>query len=164
MRFPEHELGKGTLGYKGETREYYDSKRGLWDRFRWVLAAVLIAVGVIFLIGAASPVTTAQVVSVTDHDDPAAPGTTVVVALPDGTSATVTVALTDRPAVGSGIVVTTLPGGRLSVGDHSTEGRNAGLLFVSLGLAIVAWAIYRIRRPRPEITTVLVPDDTYALP
>ena len=30
-RFPERELGKGTLGYKGETREYYDSKRGLWD-------------------------------------------------------------------------------------------------------------------------------------
>ena len=36
-RFPEHQLGAGTLGYKGETREYYDLER-LWsdvERVAW---------------------------------------------------------------------------------------------------------------------------------
>ena len=47
-RFPEHQLGAGTLGYKGETREYYDSKRGLWAITRWVIVGLLLLVGAMF--------------------------------------------------------------------------------------------------------------------
>jgi hypothetical protein len=46
MGLREHQIGKGTLGYKGETAEYFESKRGLWDHFRWVLAAICLVLGV----------------------------------------------------------------------------------------------------------------------
>ena len=95
MGLKEHQIGKGTLGYKGETAEYYESKRGLWDHFRWVLAAICLLLGAAFLVASASPVVSARVVSVTDNG---------------------------------------------------------------------ARALWRIRHPRPQMTTVIVPDDTYALP
>lgn len=158
----EHQLGKGTLGYKGETAEYYESKRGLWDRFRWVLAAVFIAVGAAFLVASASPTVSATVVSVTDN--PSSGTNTVVLVAPDGTTASTSVAYTDTPAVGSTRPALQLPGGRLVLGDYSAQGRGAGLLFLAIGIGIVVMAVVRIRRPKPLTTTVLVPDDTYALP
>ena len=88
-RFPEHQLGAGTLGYKGETREYYDSKRGLWAVTRWVIVGLLLVVGAMFAWASSAPVVSATVVSATEQ-----PGTAtnlVVVRLPDATVGTVVV-------------------------------------------------------------------------
>ena len=57
-----------------------------------------------------------------------------------------------------------LPGGRLILGDQSAQGRGAALILLGLALGIVLRALWRIRHPRPQMTTVIVPDDTYALP
>ncbi|HEY5137401.1 MAG TPA: hypothetical protein VIJ41_16550 [Candidatus Nanopelagicales bacterium] len=162
MGLREHQIGKGTLGYKGETAEYFESKRGLWDHFRWLLAAICLVLGVAFLVASASPVVAARVVSVTD--DGAAGTNTVVLVAPNGATAAVTVAYADTPAVGASEQATQLPGGRLILGDHSAQGRGAALIFLALGGGIVLRAAWRIRHPRPRQTTVLVPDDTYALP
>ena len=164
----EHQLGKGTLGYKGETAEYYESKRGLWDRFRWVLAAVCLVIGIAFLVASTSPVVTATVLSVTQtaSSDPSVAVSTndVVLLAPDGATTTVTTSFATSPAVGSTQSAMQLPGGRLVLGDYSAQGRGAGLLFVALGLGVALMAVWRIRRPKPQTTTVLAPDDTYALP
>jgi hypothetical protein len=160
--FTESWLGKGTLGYKGETAEYYESKRGLWDRFRWVLAAICLVLGAAFLVASASPVVSAQVLSV--RDDPAAGATRVVLLTPDGATVDVTMPYADAPAVGSAQPVMQLPGGRLVAGDYTERGRAAGILFLALGVGIALRALWRIRHPRPRVTTVLVPDDTYSLP
>jgi hypothetical protein len=164
----EHQLGKGTLGYKGETAEYYESKRGLWDRFRWVLAAVCLVVGAAFLVASASPIVTATVLSVTRSatDDSSVEASTndVVLLAPDGATTTLTLSSAGSPPVGSAQPAMQLPGGRLVLGDYSAQGRGAGLLFLALGLGIVLMALWRIRHPKPQTTTVLVPDDTYALP
>jgi hypothetical protein len=162
MGLQEHQIGKGTLGYKGETAEYYESKRGLWDHFRWVLAAICLVLGATFFVASASPVVEARVVSLSDN---AADGTnTVVLVAPDGATAAVTVAYADTPAVGASEQAMQLPGGRLILGDHSAQGRDAALIFLALGIGIVLRALWRIRHPRAQATTVLVPDDTYALP
>ena len=162
MALREHQVGKGTLGYKGETAEYYESKRGLWDRFRWVLAAICLLLGAAFLVASASPVVDAKVASVTDNG---VSGTnSVVLVAPDGATSTVTIPYADTPAVGSSQPAMELPGGRLILGDHSTQGRGAALIFLALGVGIVLRALWRIRHPRPRTTTVLVPDDTYARP
>jgi hypothetical protein len=162
----EHQLGKGTLGYKGETAEYYESKRGLWNRFRWVLAAVCIAIGVAFVVAAASPIVTATVLSVSPTvvgEGGAVSTNDVVLRAPDGHTSTLVMPFVTTPHVGSIQPAMQLPGGRLVVGDYSTQGRGAGLLFLALGLGIVLMALWRIRHPKPVTTTVLVPDDTYAL-
>ena len=162
MGFKEHQIGKGTLGYKGETAEYYESKRGLWDHFRWVLAAICLLLGAAFLVASASPVVSARVVSVTDNG---AGGTnTVVLVAPDGATAAVTIGYADTPAVGATEQAMQLPGGRLILGDQSAQGRGAALILLGLALGIVLRALWRIRHPRPQMTTVIVPDDTYALP
>jgi hypothetical protein len=161
-RFPEHSLGKGTLGYKGETAEYYESKRGLWDVARWVIAGLLIVVGAAFLVAAASPVVPVTVVSVTD--DGGSGTSTVVLRAPDGSTSSVTVTYASTPEVGSTQQALELPGGRLVLGDPSLTGRIAGVVLVGIGLLIVLWAVRRIRHPRPRVTTVLAPDDAYALP
>jgi hypothetical protein len=161
-RFPEHSLGKGTLGYRGETAEYYESKRGLWDVARWVVAGLLLVVGAAFLAASASPVVTVTVVSVTD--DGAAGTNTVVLRAPDGSSSTVAVTYASTPEVGSSQQAMELQGGRLVLGDPSLTGRIAGLVLVGIGLTMVLWAVHRIRHPRPQVTTVLAPDDAYALP
>jgi len=162
MGLREHQIGKGTLGYKGETAEYYESKRGLWDHFRWVLAAIFLVLGAAFLVASTSPVVEAGVVSVTDNG---ADGTnTVLLVAPNGATATVTIAYADTPSVGVSEEAMQLPGGRLILGDHSAQGRDAAVIFIALGVGIVLRAIWRIRHPRPQSTTVLVPDDTYALP
>lgn len=160
--FTESWLGKGTLGYKGETAEYYDSKRGLWDRFRWVLAAICLVLGAAFLIASTSPVVSAQVLSVSD--DPSAGANRVVLLTPDGATVAVTMSYVDTPAVGAAEPVMQLPGGRLVAGDYTAKGRGAAVVFLALGAGIVLRALWRIRHPRPPVTTVLVPDDTYALP
>lgn len=162
MGLREHQIGRGTLGYKGETAEYYESKRGVWDRARWVLAAICLVLGTAFLVASASPVVQARVYSVTD--DGAAGTNSVVLIAPDGATSTVTVSYADTPAVGSSKLAMELPGGRLVLGDHTAQGRSAAIVFLGLGVGIVLRALWRIRHPRPQVTTVLVPDDTYALP
>ena len=158
----EHQLGKGTLGYKGETAEYYRSKRGLWDVARWVIAAVCIVVGAAFLYAASSPVVQARVVYIVDHGVSGTNG--VVLVAPDGASSTVTVSYASTPAIGSTQLAQELPGGRLVIGDQSATGRGAGLLFLALGMGMAAFSFWRMRHPKQRVTTVLVPDDTYALP
>ncbi len=123
MGLKEHQIGRGTLGYKGETREYYESKRGVWDHFRWVLAAICLVLGAAFLVASASPVVAARVVSVTDNG--VAGTNTVVLVAPDGATSSVTIPYADTPAVGSTEQAMELPGGRLVLGDHSTQGRGA---------------------------------------
>ena len=154
-------LGKGTLGYQGETAEYYESKRGLWDVARWIIAAVLIVVGAAFLVASASPIVSATVVSVTDKGVTGT--TTVTLAAPDGSTSTVTVDYASTPAVGSTQQAMELPGGRLVLGDPSTTGRATGLILVVIGVAMLLWAVRRVRHPKPQATTVLAPDDAYAL-
>ncbi len=165
----EHQLGKGTLGYKGETAQYYASKRGLWDRFRWVLAAACLVIGAAFLIASFSPSVTVRVVSVTanvpsENDFSSAPTNSVVLVAPDGSTTTLSVPSISTPAVGSTQQAMRLPGGRRVLGDYTNEGRGAALIFLATGAGIVLMAVWRIRRPTPLTTTVLVPDDTYALP
>jgi hypothetical protein len=162
MGLKEHQIGRGTLGYKGETREYYESKRGVWDHFRWVLAAICLVLGAAFLVASASPVVAARVVSVTDNG--VAGTNTVVLVAPDGATSSVTVPYADTPAVGTTEQAMELPGGRLVLGDRSAQGRGAALIFLGLGIGMVLRALWRIRHPSAQVTTVLVPDDTYALP
>lgn len=159
VRFPEHELGKGTLGYKGETREYYDSKRGLWDVTRWVIAGVLLVVGAAFLWAAASPVVPATVVSVTERE---LTGTNlVVVRTADGTVAAITLPLTATPSVGAATPVRLLPLGRVAPDDGSSTGLSTAMLLLVGGAALAGFSAWRVRHPKPLVTTVLAPDDAY---
>jgi hypothetical protein len=161
MGLREHQIGKGTLGYHGETAEYYESKRGVWDVARWVIAAVLLVIGVGFLVASTSPIVTARVVAVVD--DPAAGADQVTLVAPDGASTTVTRSYADSYRIGDLVEVRSLPGGRLVPGDLATEGRGAAAIFLTIGIAMIGWAVYRVVRPRQRTTTVLAPDDVYAL-
>lgn len=158
-RFPERELGKGTLGYKGETREYYDSKRGLWDVARWVIVGVLLALGAAFLVASLSPVVSATVVSVTPQ---AAEGTDVVsVRTADGTTGDLVMATAFAPEVGSTTSVVALPLGRLAPYDGTAPGRSTALVLLVAGGCMAAYSAYRVARPKAAVTTVLAPDDAY---
>lgn len=158
-RFPEHELGKGTLGYKGETREYYDSKRGLWAVTRWVIAGVLALVGAAFLVASTSPVVDAHVVSVSP--DPAGGMDHVVVRTVDGTVGELTLPVYAAPAVGGATSVVALPLGRVAPYDGTAPGRSTGLVLLAAGAGVGAFSYYRVRRPKDAATTVLAPDDAY---
>ena len=161
VRFPEHQLGQGTLGYKGETQAYYDSKRGLWNVARWFIAAAFLILGAAFLVASSASVVPATVVSVTD--DSAQGHNVVVLRTSDGVTTTVTMEYSSTPTVGSSTSAMQLPGGRIVAGDYRTEGRITGLLFVAIGLGIGGLAFWRVRHPKPRVTTVLVPDDAYDL-
>jgi hypothetical protein len=160
-RFPERELGKGTLGYKGETREYYDSKRGLWDVTRWVIVGVLLVLGAGFLVASASPVVDARIVSVTQ--DQATGLDDVVVLMPDGSQATIPAPVYAVTGVGDALQVVALPLGHVALYDGTAPGRSTGLVLLVAGACMAAYSLYRVRRPKPAVTTVLAPDDAYAL-
>lgn len=158
-RFPEHQLGAGTLGYKGETREYYDSKRGLWAVTRWVIVAALLVVGGMFLTASTAPSVDATVVSVAEQE---ATGTNlVVVRTADGTVAAIAMPLTATPAPGSTTSVRLLPFGRVAADDGTDAGRSTALVLLSIGLAMAAYSAFRVVRPKPRTTTVLAADDAY---
>jgi hypothetical protein len=157
--FSEMQIGKGTLGYKGETQEYYDSKKGLWNKFRWVLTAIFLVLGALFLVAASSPIISATVISVTDQ--PEKGGNLVGLRTPNGTTASVVIAYTDTPAVKSTVTVMELPGGRIALGDPAETGRAAGFLFLAIGVAIGLFSIWRIRNPKTTVPGVVAPDDTY---
>jgi hypothetical protein len=160
-RFPEHQLGKGTLGYHGETREYYASKHGLWAVTRWVIVALLLGTGALFLAGTTAPVVDATVVSITEQSST---GTNlVVVRTDDGTVAAVTMPLTATPAPGATTSVRLLPFGRVALEDGSNAGRSAALVLLTAGLVMAAYSAYRVRRPKQPVTTVLAPNDAYEL-
>ncbi|HET7900340.1 MAG TPA: hypothetical protein VFL59_04080 [Candidatus Nanopelagicales bacterium] len=160
-RFPEHQLGQGTLGYKGETREYYDSKRGLWAVTRWVIVGLLLAVGAMFLWASTAPVVQASVVSVTEQ--PATGTNVVVVRLPDESVGTVVLSTVGTPAVGGTTAVRLLPFGRIAPEDGNGVGRSAAVVLLTAGLVMGAYSAYRLVRPKPAVTTVLAPDDAYDL-
>ena len=160
-RFPEHQLGAGTLGYKGETREYYDSKRGLWAVTRWVIVGLLLLVGAMFAWASTAPVVTATVVSATEQ-----PGTAtnlVVVRLPDATVGTVVLANISTPVPGGTTQVRLLPFDRIAPEDGNGLGRSAAVVLLTIGLGMAAYSAYRVVRPKPLVTTVLAPDDAYDL-
>lgn len=160
-RFPEHQLGAGTLGYKGETREYYDSKRGLWAVTRWVIVGLLLVVGAMFAWASSAPVVSATVVSATEQ-----PGTAtnlVVVRLPDATVGTVVLANISTPAAGGTTQVRLLPFDRIAPEDGSGLGRSAAVVLLTIGVGMAAYSAYRVVRPKPLVTTVLAPDDAYDL-
>ncbi len=160
-RFPEHQLGQGTLGYQGETREYYDSKRGLWAVTRWVVVAVLLVVGGMFLWASTAPVVEATVVSATEQ--PATGTNLVVVRLPDATVGTVVLPNIATPPVGGTTDVRVTLVGRLAPADGDGAGRSAAVVLLTAGLVMAAYSAYRVVRPKPLVTTVLAPDDAYAL-
>jgi hypothetical protein len=157
--FSENHIGEGTLGYKGETAEYYESKRGVWAVARWFIAAVLIATGAAFLVASASALVDTRVISVSPGDTD---GTSrVVLITPEGITAEVSMPVTDAPAVGAHQVAMALPGGKLVAGDYTEQGRFTGLLLVGVGLGMILWAVWRIRKPKPAMTTVLVDPEVY---
>ncbi len=160
-RFPEHQLGAGTLGYKGETREYYDSKRGLWAITRWVIVGLLLLVGGLFLWSSNAPVVQATVVSATEQPNT---GTDlVVVRLPDTTVGTIVLPNVATPEPGATTAVRVAPFGRLAPDDGAGGGRSAALVLLTVGLGMAAYSAYRVVRPKPVYTTVLAPDDAYDL-
>ena len=160
-RFPEHQLGAGTLGYKGETREYYESKRGLWAITRWVIVGLLLLVGAMFAWASTAPVVTATVVSATEQ--PATGSNLVVVRLPDATVGTLVLPNISTPAPGGTTLVRLLPFDRIAPEDGNGFGHSAAVVFLTIGLGMAAYSAYRVVRPKPVYTTVLAPDDAYDL-
>lgn len=158
-RFPEHELGKGTLGYHGETQEYYDSKKGLWAVTRWVVAGVLIALGAAFLVASLSPVVDATVVSSTEK--PTTGTALVVVRTADGAVGAVTMALAATPSAGSAMQVQVLPLGGMAPYDGAPAGRSTAVVLLATGFGVLGFSLYRLRHPKPVVTTVIAPDDAY---
>ncbi len=158
-RFPEHQLGKGTLGYQGETREYYASKRGLWAVTRWVIVGLLLGFGAMFLWASAAPVVTATVVSATEQ--PATGTNLVVVRLPDQSVGTLVLANVATPSVGAATEVRLLPFGRIAADDGDGVGRSAAVVLLTAGLVMAAYSAFRVVRPKPRTTTVLAADDAY---
>ncbi|WP_088281751.1 hypothetical protein [Kineosporia sp. A_224] len=55
MPFKEHEVGKGTIAYRGEDPEYWWRKSALWRPRRYAITAALAVLGLMLLGYAASP-------------------------------------------------------------------------------------------------------------
>ena len=147
MAVREMQLGKGTIAYKGESKEYYDGKRGLWQRYgRWAFVAFLAIAGLIF--GFASFTTTAvgRVAAVA----PDATGTTVVatVVLPDGHQGDVLMPIGTRWVAGDAITVSVQPLGRMVYGNDAEQARLVGLLFLVGAGVMLAWGVRQDRRRR----------------
>ncbi len=151
-RIREHELGKGTLGYQGETQEYYDSKRGLWKWTRLAIVVVLLVLGALFFAGSFSTVASGTVTAVNQDKSEC----TVVLA--DGRTGTVVVPLGTAPSVGSAQVVSVLPWGRMVAGDITSQARLTGAMFLVAGLVVAGWGIYRTMTGYVAPTTVLAPE------
>jgi hypothetical protein len=150
--FREMELGKGTLGYKGETQEYYDSKRGLWTWTRMAIVAVLLGIGVMFALGSFSTTSTGTVTAVN------AEGSQITVTTPDGRTGTIGVPTGTAPAVGTSEVVSILPWGRMVGGDITEQARWTGGAFILAGLVVAGWGVYRTATGYVAPTTVIAPE------
>ena len=152
MAVREHQLGEGTIKYRGESRDYYLSKAGVWRKARWVIAGILAVLGVMFLVGSSAQVVQATVVSVSAPDDMGRAVATLVT--PDGSSGTVGGLESLLPEVGDTATAMVLPGGRVVLGDRTEQGRIIGIAFLLIALGMVLWGIRqdRVRGTGPRIT------------
>jgi hypothetical protein len=92
MPFKEHEIGKGTIAYRGEEPEYWWRKSAHWRSRRYAVTAALAVLGLMLLGYAASPlaqhhqqaeVITRTAVTPLDPDDPYGPHAVLEVRLLD---------------------------------------------------------------------------------
>jgi hypothetical protein len=152
MATREHQLGEGTIKYRGESRDYYLGKAGVWRRARWFIAGALAVLGAMFLVASFATVTTATVTSVVALDDRG----TVSAALETADGSTGSVQGLDSllPRLGDSTTVMVLPGGRVVLGDRTGEGRVLGLAFLLVALGMAVWAVRqdRVRGTGPRIT------------
>ena len=149
MAVREMQLGKGTIAYKGESREYYDGKSGLWQRYGRVgFVAFLAIVGLLFVYASFTMTAVGQVTSFTSghlRDK----GTATVV-LADGREGSLLVPYSETLVAGDQITVSVLPMGRMVYGNDAEQARYAGIAFLLGAGAMVAWGIRQDRRRRNE--------------
>ena len=152
MAIREHKLGEGTIQFRGEPRDYYLSKAGLWRRTRWVIAAVLAVVGLLFVVGSSAQVVSATVTALVVLDDEGRAVATLKT--PDGQLGTVSGIDSLLPEVGDRATVMVLPGGRVVLGDVTEQGRIVGIAFLLAALAMVLWGLRQdhVRGTGPRIT------------
>jgi hypothetical protein len=152
MAVREHQLGEGTIKYRGESRDYYLGKAGVWRRARWFIAGALAILGLMFLGASFAQVTTATVTSAVALDDRG----TVQLSLETADGSTGSVQGLDSllPQVGDTATVMVLPGGRVVLGDRVAEGRAVGLAFLLIALGMCVWAVRqdRVRGTGQRIT------------
>ena len=149
MALREMQLGKGTIAYKGESKEYYDGKRGLWQRYgRGAFIAFLTIVGLLFLYASFTSAAVGTVTAFTPGQ--LADKASVSVALSDGATGQVLVPYTETFAPGDPITVSVLPLGRMVYGNDAQQARYAGVAFLLGAGAMVAWGIRQDRRRRTE--------------
>jgi hypothetical protein len=149
MAVREMQLGKGTIAYKGESKEYYDGKRGLWQRYgRGAFVAFLAVVGLVFVYASFTSTAVGRVTSFT----PGGPGDkpTVAVVLADGAEGSVLVPFGETFVPGDPITVSVLPLGRMVHGNDAEQARYAGIAFLLGAAAMVAWGIRQDGRRRNE--------------
>ena len=149
MAVREMQLGRGTIAYQGESREYYDGKRGLWQRYGRVgFVAFLAIVGLLFAYASFTMTAVGQVTSFTSghlRDK----GTATVV-LADGREGSLLVPYSETLVAGDQITVSVLPMGRMVYGNDAEQARYAGIAFLLGAGAMVAWGIRQDRRRRNE--------------
>jgi len=149
MAVREMQLGRGTIAYQGESREYYDGKRGLWQRYGRVgFVAFLAIVGLLFVYASFTMTAVGQVTSFTSghlRDK----GTATVV-LADGREGSLLVPYSETLVAGDQITVSVLPMGRMVYGNDAEQARYAGIAFLLGAGAMVAWGIRQDRRRRNE--------------
>jgi hypothetical protein len=145
MAVREMQLGKGTIAYKGESKEYYDGKRGLWRRYgRAAFVALLTLVGLVFLYASFTMSAVGHVTSFTPGE--AAGKGTVGVVLTDGREGSVLVPYSETFVPGDQITVSVLPMGRMVHGNDAEQARYAGIAFLLGAGVMVAWGIRQDRR------------------
>jgi hypothetical protein len=149
MRLREMELGKGTIAYKGESREYYAGKHGLWHRVgRPAFIAVLALAGLIFVYASFTTAAVGTVTAFTSGE--LADKSSVSVVLPDGATGQVLVPYTETFTAGDQITVSVLPFGRMVYGNDAQQSRYAGIAFLLGAGAMLAWGIRQDRRRGTE--------------
>ena len=149
MAVREMQLGKGTIAYKGESQEYYDGKRGLWQRYGRVgFVAFLAVAGLLFVYASFTLSAVGQVTSFTpgELNDKG----TVSVVLTDGREGSLLVPYSESFVPGDKITVSVLPMGRMVYGNDAEQARYAGIAFLLGAGVMVAWGIRQDRRRRNE--------------
>lgn len=152
MAIREHQLGEGTIKYRGESRDYYLGKAGVWRRARWFIAGALAVVGLMFLVASFAQVTTATATAVVTLEDQTVSEVTLKTA--DGSVGTVRGLDSLLPRLGDTATVMVLPGGRVVLGDRTGEGRILGIAFLLVAVGMCLWAVRqdRVRGTGPRIT------------
>ena len=147
MAVREMQLGKGTIAYQGESTQYYDGKRGLWQRYgRWAFVAFLTIAGLIFVFASFTTPAVGRVAAVA----PDSTGNAVVatVALPDGRQGDVLMPVGTTWVTGDAITVSVLPLGRMVYGNDAEQARLVGLIFLVGAGVMVTWGVRQDRRRR----------------